>query len=63
MDEFKNVDGILDFAIAREEEAAEFYSNLAQKIDDCLMLLRYLLLYGAYGRLFHGCNVLYVYCR
>jgi len=31
--EFKSVDDILDFAIAREEEAAEFYTALAAKME------------------------------
>jgi len=31
MDQWKDVDEVLDFAIAREEEAAAFYSGLADK--------------------------------
>jgi len=30
---FKSVDQILDFAIKNEEDAAEFYTNLASKMD------------------------------
>ncbi len=31
MEKFKDVNDILDFAMAREQEAVDFYSNLAQK--------------------------------
>jgi len=33
MDEFSSVEEILDFAIREEEQAAEFYSNLAGRIE------------------------------
>ena len=33
MIEFKSVDEILDYAIAREEEAAKFYTDLSGKMD------------------------------
>jgi rubrerythrin len=33
MDTFKNKDEVLDFAIAREEEASQFYINLAGKME------------------------------
>lgn len=33
MNEFKNTDDILDYAIEREEEAAQFYTQLAAKMD------------------------------
>ncbi len=31
--DFKNIDEILDYAIAREEDAARLYSSLAQKVE------------------------------
>jgi rubrerythrin len=33
MTQFKSVDEILDFAIKNEEEAADFYTDLATKVD------------------------------
>ncbi len=33
MQQWKSVDEILDFAISREEEAAEFYTDLAGRMD------------------------------
>jgi rubrerythrin len=33
MQEFKSVDDILDFAIAREQEAVDFYTGLAGKME------------------------------
>ena len=33
MDQWKSVDEVLDFAIANEEEAAQFYTELAAKMD------------------------------
>ncbi|GAK56946.1 rubrerythrin [Candidatus Vecturithrix granuli] len=33
MQEFRSVNDVLDFAIAREEEAAQFYTDLASKMD------------------------------
>jgi rubrerythrin len=33
MEKFKSVDDILDFAIAREAEAIQLYSDLARKVD------------------------------
>ncbi|MBN2444587.1 MAG: hypothetical protein JXJ04_24710, partial [Spirochaetales bacterium] len=33
MDSFKNIEEILDFAIAREEEAAQFYIDLSKKME------------------------------
>ena len=33
MTEFKTVDDILDYAIAREQEAADFYAGLADKME------------------------------
>ena len=33
MDQWKSVDEVLDFAIANEEEAAQFYTDLAEKMD------------------------------
>ncbi|MBN2533519.1 MAG: ferritin family protein [Spirochaetales bacterium] len=33
MDTFKNTDEILDFAIKREEEARQFYTELAEKVE------------------------------
>jgi rubrerythrin len=37
MDEFNSIDEILDFAIAGEAEAVEFYSDLAEKMDNPAM--------------------------
>jgi rubrerythrin len=37
MIEFKSVDEILDYAIAREEEAAKFYTDLSGKMDRSAM--------------------------
>jgi len=37
MDVMKNVDEILDFAIEREEESSQFYTNLAAKVQDVPM--------------------------
>lgn len=33
MQEFRSANDVLDFAIAREEEAAQFYTDLASKMD------------------------------
>jgi rubrerythrin len=33
MEQWKSVDEILDFAIGQEEQAAEFYTGLAQRMD------------------------------
>lgn len=33
MDKFGSVDGVLDFAISREEEAVQFYTDLAGKME------------------------------
>jgi rubrerythrin len=33
MDQWKSVDEVLDFAIANEEEAAQFYTDLAAQMD------------------------------
>ena len=33
MDEFNSVDQLLDFAVEREEEAAQFYTDLAGKME------------------------------
>jgi rubrerythrin len=33
MDRWNSVDEVLDFAIAREQEAADFYSGLAERLD------------------------------
>jgi len=37
MDAMSSVDGILDFAIEREEESAQFYTNLAAKVENAVM--------------------------
>jgi rubrerythrin len=37
MDVMKSVDAILDFAVAREEESAEFYTNMAAKVENIVM--------------------------
>ena len=37
MEKFGSVDGILDFAIGEEEQAAEFYLGLADKMDKSWM--------------------------
>lgn len=34
MERFSSVEEVLDFAIAREEEAHEFYTDLVQKMED-----------------------------
>jgi rubrerythrin len=36
--QFNTVDDILNFAIKNEEEAAEFYTGLAKKMDQPLMV-------------------------
>ena len=33
MNEFKTVDDILDYAIAREQEAADFYASISEKME------------------------------
>lgn len=37
MEKFKSVDEILDFAIAKEEEAYQFYTDWAKRLDDPTM--------------------------
>lgn len=37
MDKFQSSNDLLDFAIAREEEAAQFYTDLANKMEKTLM--------------------------
>ncbi len=37
MDQWKSVDEVLDFAIGNEEEAAQFYTELAEKMDRAWM--------------------------
>lgn len=37
MERFDSIDEVLDFAIAQERQAAEFYTDLAKKIDDAAM--------------------------
>ena len=39
MANFKSVDDILDFAIKNEEEAYEFYTNLASKVETPVLVL------------------------